>query len=86
MKSSVYPTPKRDVLTFQGIWSEEQSKDTNRQKGTKQTEEVENNEPNDHQEHLTNHRVAIQFAKSSDVPALREEKESMTEKWQSLSH
>ena len=36
---------------------EEQSKDTNRQKGTKQTEEVEKGEPGDCQEHLVNHRV-----------------------------
>uniref|UniRef100_M1DC42 Gag-pol polyprotein n=1 Tax=Solanum tuberosum TaxID=4113 RepID=M1DC42_SOLTU len=41
------------------IWIEEQIKDTNKQKGTKQTEEVKKDEPDDRLEHLANHRVAI---------------------------
>ncbi|KAG5609715.1 hypothetical protein H5410_020996, partial [Solanum commersonii] len=41
-----------------GIRIEEQSKDTNRQNGTKQTEEIKKDKLGDHQEHLVNHRVA----------------------------
>jgi len=43
---------------FSGIWIEEQSKDANRQKGTKQTEEMNKGKPGDRQEHLVNRRVA----------------------------
>uniref|UniRef100_M1DW85 Uncharacterized protein n=1 Tax=Solanum tuberosum TaxID=4113 RepID=M1DW85_SOLTU len=45
-----------DVQTtlHEGIWIEEQSKDTNRQKGTKQIEELKKGKPGDRQEHLTN--------------------------------
>uniref|UniRef100_M1DYZ5 Uncharacterized protein n=1 Tax=Solanum tuberosum TaxID=4113 RepID=M1DYZ5_SOLTU len=46
-------------LSTNGIWIEEQSKKTNMQKGTKQTEEVKKGEPDDRQEHLANRRVAI---------------------------
>uniref|UniRef100_M1DNL8 Uncharacterized protein n=1 Tax=Solanum tuberosum TaxID=4113 RepID=M1DNL8_SOLTU len=51
---------KSDVQTtfHEGISIEEQSKDTNRQKGTKQTEEVKKGEPEDRQEHSACHRVA----------------------------
>uniref|UniRef100_M1DCI0 Uncharacterized protein n=1 Tax=Solanum tuberosum TaxID=4113 RepID=M1DCI0_SOLTU len=48
------------VVAVDGIWIEEHSKDTNRQKGTKQTEEVEKGEPNDRQDHSTTRRVALQ--------------------------
>uniref|UniRef100_M1DG70 Uncharacterized protein n=1 Tax=Solanum tuberosum TaxID=4113 RepID=M1DG70_SOLTU len=41
-----------------GIWIEDQSKDTNRQKRTKQTEEVKKGELEDRHEHLANRRVA----------------------------
>uniref|UniRef100_M1DR05 Uncharacterized protein n=1 Tax=Solanum tuberosum TaxID=4113 RepID=M1DR05_SOLTU len=41
-----------------GVWIEEKNKDTNRQKGTKQTEEVKKGEPEDRQEHLACCRVA----------------------------
>uniref|UniRef100_M1E119 Uncharacterized protein n=1 Tax=Solanum tuberosum TaxID=4113 RepID=M1E119_SOLTU len=41
-----------------GIWIEKQSKDTNMQKRTKQTEEVKKGEPEDRQEHLAYRRVA----------------------------
>uniref|UniRef100_M1DFT3 Uncharacterized protein n=1 Tax=Solanum tuberosum TaxID=4113 RepID=M1DFT3_SOLTU len=42
-----------------GTWIEEQSKDTNMQKGTKQTEEMKKEETGDRQRHLANRRVAI---------------------------
>ncbi|KAG5590041.1 hypothetical protein H5410_040555 [Solanum commersonii] len=45
-----------------GIWIEEQSKDTNRQKETKQTKEMKMDESEDRQEHLTCRRVAHQTA------------------------
>ncbi|KAH0765077.1 hypothetical protein KY285_000948 [Solanum tuberosum] len=41
-----------------GICFKEQSKDTNRQKGTKQTEEMKKGEPEDRQEHSACRRVA----------------------------
>uniref|UniRef100_M1DSU9 Uncharacterized protein n=1 Tax=Solanum tuberosum TaxID=4113 RepID=M1DSU9_SOLTU len=41
-----------------GIWIEEQIKDTNRQKETKQAEELKKGKPGDRIEHLANHQVA----------------------------
>uniref|UniRef100_M1DZC2 Uncharacterized protein n=1 Tax=Solanum tuberosum TaxID=4113 RepID=M1DZC2_SOLTU len=46
----------------QRIWIEEQRKFTNRQKGTKQDEEVKMGEPEDRQENLAFRRVAHQTA------------------------
>uniref|UniRef100_M1E0C7 Gag-pol protein n=1 Tax=Solanum tuberosum TaxID=4113 RepID=M1E0C7_SOLTU len=42
--------PVSDIIRS-GIWIEEQSKDTNRQKGTKQTEEMKKGEHEDLEEH-----------------------------------
>ncbi|KAG5632586.1 hypothetical protein H5410_004303, partial [Solanum commersonii] len=47
----------RQLLFFCG-WDEEQTKNTNRQKGTKQAEEMKKGEPEDHQEHSTCHQSA----------------------------
>jgi len=47
---------------FLGIWVKEQGKNTNRQKGTKQAEEVEKSYPSDRQDHSVVHRVALQLA------------------------
>uniref|UniRef100_M1DLY2 Uncharacterized protein n=1 Tax=Solanum tuberosum TaxID=4113 RepID=M1DLY2_SOLTU len=46
-----------DIKLTLGTWIEEQSKDTNRQKETKQTEEMKKGEPEDCQEHLACRRV-----------------------------
>uniref|UniRef100_M1E022 Integrase core domain containing protein n=1 Tax=Solanum tuberosum TaxID=4113 RepID=M1E022_SOLTU len=52
----------KQLETQKGIWIEEQSKDTNRQKGTKQTDEVEKSEPDDRQDHSASCRVALPSA------------------------
>uniref|UniRef100_M1DJV4 Uncharacterized protein n=1 Tax=Solanum tuberosum TaxID=4113 RepID=M1DJV4_SOLTU len=52
-----------------GMWTKEQRKETNRQKGTKQAEEVEKSNLGDHQDHSANHQVALQSAKISSVLA-----------------
>ncbi|KAG5620477.1 hypothetical protein H5410_005695 [Solanum commersonii] len=59
--ASVAVTPGTNAQD-QRIWIEEQSKDTNRQKGTKQAEEMKMHEPEDCQEHSACHRVAHQTA------------------------
>ncbi|KAH0764903.1 hypothetical protein KY285_000774 [Solanum tuberosum] len=52
-----------DTAIFEdGMWIKEQIKDTNRQKGTKQAEEVEKGEPGDRQDHSSTRRVALQSA------------------------
>ena len=43
---------------FLGTWIEEQSMDTNKQKGTKQTKELKKDKSGDLQEHSANRRVA----------------------------
>uniref|UniRef100_M1DTM7 Uncharacterized protein n=1 Tax=Solanum tuberosum TaxID=4113 RepID=M1DTM7_SOLTU len=50
----------RQTKSIRGIWIEEQSKDTNRQKGTKQADEMKMAKPKDPQEHSACHQVAHQ--------------------------
>uniref|UniRef100_M1DSS1 Uncharacterized protein n=1 Tax=Solanum tuberosum TaxID=4113 RepID=M1DSS1_SOLTU len=54
--------PDLQLSNISGIWIEEQSKDTNRQTGTKQAEEIKMEEPEDRQEHSACHRVSYQTA------------------------
>uniref|UniRef100_M1DQ73 Uncharacterized protein n=1 Tax=Solanum tuberosum TaxID=4113 RepID=M1DQ73_SOLTU len=49
-------------ISSPGTWIEEQSKDTNMQKGTKQTEEMKKGKPGDPQENLANCRRASSTA------------------------
>uniref|UniRef100_M1DN85 Integrase core domain containing protein n=1 Tax=Solanum tuberosum TaxID=4113 RepID=M1DN85_SOLTU len=53
----------RETELIRGIWIEEQSKDTNRQKGTKQAEEMKKGDPVDCQEHSAYRQVAYLTAK-----------------------
>lgn len=44
------------------MWIKEQNKNTNKHKGTKQSEEMEKSEYADHQDHSVARRVALQSA------------------------
>uniref|UniRef100_M1DSH8 Uncharacterized protein n=1 Tax=Solanum tuberosum TaxID=4113 RepID=M1DSH8_SOLTU len=57
--SNVKEKKENDVQTklYEGMWIEEQMKDTNKQKGTKQAEEGEKGKLDDCQEHSANHRI-----------------------------
>uniref|UniRef100_M1DRM0 Putative plant transposon protein domain-containing protein n=1 Tax=Solanum tuberosum TaxID=4113 RepID=M1DRM0_SOLTU len=69
-----------------GICIEEQSKDTNKQKGTKQVEEMNMGEPEDHQEHSACRRVAYQTIQSSSVQSPEGKNQVCDGKEQSVDH
>uniref|UniRef100_M1DDQ3 Uncharacterized protein n=1 Tax=Solanum tuberosum TaxID=4113 RepID=M1DDQ3_SOLTU len=69
-----------------GILIEEQSKDTNKQIGTKQAEDIKKDEPEDHQEHLACQRVVNLTSQSSIVPNLDGRNQVGDEKEQSVNH